>query len=291
MHLRLLLSAAAALLLVTGCCGSDAPPSEAAPQPSAAAAKAAPAAPKAPGAPAALSSSKSQGTDAGLLSALSNALRKHGTTKADLLTLGKEPGALWAVTAASKDDTESVVSLRILRVGPSESAELLLSAPRATQAGPGNEDARFEEKAKLTVRDLDGDGQGEGLLLVHWTRPVQTRPGGACEGGNCFVETMETVQQLHVLTLRGGALAEVATHLVEYSSQSSASEEIDDVPDAETVHYDWKVADGPPARIALERTAFTVAPKRLPGLLDLRKDPLVSAGARGDLALPLAAHE
>ena len=187
---------------------------------------------------------------------------------------------------------------RVMKTGSDELAELLRRieanidmAQLAERRQKWQSELRRREQdagdaISLEVRDLDGDGIEEAVLVVDWRRT--TKATGGCKG--CWVSTDEEAKQLYVLAGAGTAVARAFTHVVSYETHSEGFPEDNATPYAspEQVAYDWKLVDGKPPVVKLTRTKHEVAKEdRLKGVLDPSIDPLFAAGPGKDVPLVL----
>jgi hypothetical protein len=176
----------------------------------------------------------------------------------------------WAVVEAPRTAHNEVVELELLRVRSDGAAVLSLAPPAHGGTTTWNEDV-----APFEVRDLDGDGREECVLVLEW----QTTVPGTLIG--------EGAKQLYVIA-GDGAPRVAFTAIVDYSTlaQQETDHDRTDPPPPEHIAYDWKI-DGKPPVVSLQRTASELNKKRHPGLTRPGIDPLLSTGERADVPLPL----
>ena len=210
---------------------------------------------------------------------LDAALQARSITAADVARRGGSTTSAWAVAISKRNRSGEKIEYAVIRIRASDTAELRLAVPPSDPAS--------QDIASLEVRDLDGDGIDEAILVVHWGRDT-LEPAKGCN--NCGAMTTEGVDQLYVVGGTGGSLTTRFTHVVSYDTSSAAypDERAAPHPEPERVAYDWKVASGKPAMVTLTRTANQVTKRpRLQGVLDPATDPLFSAGAGKSIALTL----
>jgi ABC-type amino acid transport substrate-binding protein len=176
----------------------------------------------------------------------------------------------WAVVAAPRNANHVVVELDIIRVRADGVAVLPLT-PIARKA-PTWWDV---DVPPLDVRDLDGDGRDECLVVLSWVQDIPNTTTG------------EGAQQLYVIG--GDAEPKVAfTAIVDYTTQSQQATDHDktDPPPAEHIAYEWRVEGKPPV-VSLKRTEFQLNKPRAAGLTDPATEPLLAAGDAKTIALEL----
>jgi hypothetical protein len=195
------------------------------------------------------------------------------------------PRSAWAIAASKRDEHGDALEFDVVRVRAGGAVDELRLTPPPAPDAPVPPD--FAEVVSFEVRDLDGDGVDEGVLVADWQRTTMAPPDKHCR--ECSMSTGEEAKQLYVI--RGtGALAIAFTHVVSYTTETDGNPPPGAPPfaDPENVAYEWKIADGNPATLELTRTDNQVATqKRLAGVLDPASDPLFSAGAHQSVQLQL----
>jgi hypothetical protein len=179
------------------------------------------------------------------------------------------PHSAWAVIQAPRNADLKVVELDLVRVRADGAAVLKLTPPQHAAPTWWNTDID-----PFNVRDLDGDGHDDCLLVLQWLQDVPHGPG-------------EVAKQLYVIA--DGAPPKVAfTTIIDYATASDDSDAGGGKKPARPEHvaYDWKVAGTPPI-LSLKRTESTLNRKRAHGLLDPAADPLMSASDGKDIPLSL----
>lgn len=211
---------------------------------------------------------------------LDKALRhKHVAAKA-VIRRASGPGSQWALIA-HRDKRKVIRSYDLLRVRADGVATLSLEPPKGNHASFQEPD----DAISIEVRDLDGDGNDDALVIASWTRRAEVHD--PCEG--CWRDQDESASQLFVVSGDGGEPKTAFTHLVKYTSSSESYPEGNDAShaDPDDVEYDWKVVGTPPV-LELTRSKAQIATEhRLPGTLTPTSDPLLSAGAGKDVPLIL----
>jgi hypothetical protein len=163
-----------------------------------------------------------------------------------------------------------VVELELLRVRQDGVAVLPLAPPSHPGTTTWNEDV-----APFEVRDLDGDGREECVLVLEW----QTTVPGTLIG--------EGARQLYVVA-GDGAPRVAFTTIIDYSTLAQQETDHDraDPPSPEHIAHDWKI-DGKPPVLSLQRTASELNKKRHPALARPGIDPLLFAGEHAEFPLRL----
>jgi hypothetical protein len=193
---------------------------------------------------------------------------------------GFKPGAVrqrkvgghsaWAVVEAPRNADHKVVEFDLLRLRADGVAVLPLT-PTARKH-PTWWDSDVDP---IDVRDLDGDGNDECLVVLKWLQDIPKTGTG------------EAAQQLYVIG--GRAAPKVAfTAIIDYATESQQLTDHDkaEPPPPEHIAYDWKIGGKPPV-LSLKRTENQINKKRAAGLTNPATDPLLSAGASKDIPLTL----
>jgi hypothetical protein len=164
----------------------------------------------------------------------------------------------WAVIRGPRNANLELTEMNLLRVN-SAGVEVMKMTPTVRK----NQTVWSNEVPPLDVRDLDGDGSDDCMLVLEW---LQTTPSGVGEGA----------KQLYVIP-GGGPLKIAYTTIIDYSTGGDDGDGRKGLPPPDHIGFDWKVT-GPPPVLSLERTENQVNAKRLPGLTDLATDPLMPTG-------------
>jgi hypothetical protein len=175
--------------------------------------------------------------------------RDHVAKRAD------QPHSQWAVVdgkgAAAGAPPASYTVMRVTAAGPST---LELMAP-----GP---DAWFGSVSAIDVKDLDNDGVDDAVITATWERQRSQRK----------LTTTEKVEQLYVV---GGAqLALGAQHASHYKTETNLGPDENPQPE-ESIEFTYSITNG---MLHVEKGAFSIEHKRVKGLLDPRRDPLLVPG-------------
>jgi hypothetical protein len=188
------------------------------------------------------------------------------------------PTAAWGLIA-TRDTSKKTTGFDVLRVRASEVATLHFAPPVGR--------SRFaDDVASLDVRDLDDDGNTDATIVVGWTREIQI--SDRCQG--CFRTVDEEATQLHIVSGAAAELRDVFTHLITYTTSGESYPEENGLapPDPDDVAYDWRIGGTPPTLKMTRTKSKLVTDGRLPGMLPVTTDPLLSAGAGKDI--PLVFH-
>ncbi|HEY4242175.1 MAG TPA: hypothetical protein VGM88_20290 [Kofleriaceae bacterium] len=201
--------------------------------------------------------------------ALDKAIAAAHATPDSIVQRATSPTVAWALIA-TRDAQKQTTAYDLLRVRAADSATLHIAPPAGT--------AHFDDAgAKLATAAFGA------TAIVEWNREVKvTDP---CDG--CFRTTDEDGTQLYAVSGTTPQPSVGATFLIAYSANSQSFPEgnTQGAPEPDDIAYDWKASA---TSIHVTRTKDTVAPTRLPGVLDPAKDPLLAAGAGKDIVLGAA---
>jgi hypothetical protein len=175
--------------------------------------------------------------------------RDHVTRRVDL------PHSQWAVVegkgAAAGAPPESYTVIRVTAAGPSM---VELAAP-----GP---DAWFDGVSGLDVKDVDADGTDDAVITATWERQRSAKK----------LTTTEKVDQVYVV---GGAqLAVGAQHASQYKTTTNLGPDENPQPE-ESIAFTYSIAK---STLHVEMGASSIEKKRVKGLLDPKRDPLLVPG-------------
>jgi hypothetical protein len=175
--------------------------------------------------------------------------RDHVTRRADL------PHSQWAVVqgkgAAAGAPPESYTVIRVTAAGPSM-VELVAPGP----------DAWFDGVSGLDVKDLDGDATDDAVITATWERQ---RSKGK-------LTTTEKVDQIYVVG--GVPLAVGAQHASQYKTTTNLGPDENPQPE-ESIAFTYSIAK---VVLHVEMGASSIENKRMKGLLDPKRDPLLVPG-------------
>jgi hypothetical protein len=171
----------------------------------------------------------------------------------------------WAVVEAPRNTEHEVVEFDIFRVRADGVAVLPLTPP--TRDPPATWDS---DVVPFDIRDLDGDGHEECVLVLKWLWDLPKSSTG------------EATQQLYVISGGAGAPKVGFTSIVDYAtlSQQQTDHDRTDPPSPEHIAYEWKITGKPPV-LSIKRTEFQINRKRRKGLTDPATEPMLSSLGEG----------
>lgn len=176
------------------------------------------------------------------------------------------PHSAWALIRGPVDADKKIFEMSLLRVTGAGAEMLKLTPPARKYSAWWSKDV-----PPLDVRDLDGDGNADCLLVLEWMQDLPIGIG-------------EDAKELYVIS-GSGPLKVAYTTIIDYTAGGDDGDGRKGLPPPEHIGFDWKVT-GPPPVLSLERTENQVNAKRTPGLTDVATDPLMPTGA-GNIPLSL----
>jgi hypothetical protein len=196
--------------------------------------------------------------------ALDDALRAKGIAAASVAIRADKPRSQWAAVKGKLDPTTAAVTAytiwRVTSAGPA-TVELV---PPASPDG-----SLFDDLAAFDVKDLEGDGIDDALLIATWSRQFteKSKPGD--------LTSTEHIQALYAF---GGArLAIGAQHAIRYTTATNLGPGEDPQPE-ESIVFTYKLVPGSPPVLQFGVADSTVSPMRVKGLLDPKRDPWLAPG-------------
>ena len=155
----------------------------------------------------------------------------------------------------------NTTSYVVWRALPSGTSTLELTLP---------ESAAFEDVTAIDVQDVDKDGVDDAMITATWQRSFEEP-----RGKGHTLQTTEHVEQVYVI---GGANLSIgAQHVRDYKTETNLGPD-ENAQEPESVTFETSVVPGTPPVLRSAAGESSVQPKRIKGLFDPGKDPLLKAG-------------
>jgi hypothetical protein len=196
--------------------------------------------------------------------ALDDALAAKGVQHDAIAKRASGPHSQWAVVNGKMAGVNPATYV-VWRTTAAGTSTVELAPPPA----PPNA-SYFDEVTGIDVQDVDKDGVDDAVITAKWERQL-SQP--ASKGHT--LDTTERVEQLYVV---GGAnLALGAQHVRSYTTETNLGPD-ENAQEGESVTFDTAVVPGTPPVLRATVGESSVQSKRVKGLLDPAKDPLLKAG-------------